>query len=95
MVLLASWKVNDLQLRADGDSRERAWSRCLAIFEHYENQIHSAEHAMKILKSLKAQIFQSSNTQSSTGSVLAPKFSVVRGLMMCSDESDTRLACAA
>ena len=63
MTLLASWKIPDLLPYLEGDTREATWSRCLVIFEHYENQIHSAEHAIKILKSLKAQIFQPARTQ--------------------------------
>ncbi|WPA98880.1 uncharacterized protein RHO25_003493 [Cercospora beticola] len=63
MTLLASWKVNDLHSRLDGDHRESAWLRCLVILEHYEHQIHSAEQAIKILKSLKAQILQPSHMQ--------------------------------
>ncbi|KAM3421595.1 hypothetical protein BST61_g1982 [Cercospora zeina] len=63
MTLLASWKINDSHARLDGDHRESAWLRCLVVLEHYEHQINSAEHAIKILKSLKAQILQSSQVQ--------------------------------
>lgn len=56
MTLLASWKIDHLFSGPEGDTRETTWSRCLVILEYYENQIHSAEHAIKILKSLKLQI---------------------------------------
>lgn len=61
MVLLASWQSDDDHLPGpDVDEREASWVRCLAILDHYVEQIHSADHAVKILKTIKAQIWNAS-----------------------------------
>ncbi|KXT11592.1 hypothetical protein AC579_3123 [Pseudocercospora musae] len=58
MVLLASWQSDDDHTPGpEMDQRESSWVRCLAILDHYVEQIHSAHHAVKILKTIKAQIW--------------------------------------
>lgn len=56
IVLLASSKIEEFQPRVAESDIEASWARCLLILEHYENQIHSANHAKHILRTMKTRI---------------------------------------
>lgn len=55
-ILLAALQCPDVDTGVKGNSFEQSWQRCLSILEHYQEQIHSAPHAIRVLRKLKSQI---------------------------------------
>lgn len=62
-MLLAYSKIDDYRPEVDVSDTATAWTRCLSILEFYEDQIPSANHAMRILNSMKNQVVESARVQ--------------------------------
>lgn len=57
-MLLAYSKIDDYRPEADVSDMKEAWNRCLSILDFYDHQIPSANHAIRILNSMKNQVIE-------------------------------------
>jgi hypothetical protein len=70
IVLLASLKCPLVDCQVGDEKFESCWARCMAVFEHYRDQIHSAPHIILLLRAIRKQMTQGSHA----GVFLFPNF---------------------
>lgn len=68
IVLLAYSKIGEYRPEADVSDMGTAWTRCLSILQYYEDQIPSANHAIRILHSMKNQVLETARIQGRSSS---------------------------
>jgi len=66
-ILLASLKLPRVDEKS-GTAFEVSWTRCLSIMKHYEEQIHTAPYAVRVLETLRYGIQESQNRGQSESS---------------------------
>lgn len=84
IVLLAYSKIDDYRPEADVSDMGTAWGRCLSILEYYEDQISSANHAIRILNSMKNQVLETARAQG-TSLPIAPYATCSRHVAIITD----------
>ena len=70
IVLLASLKCPLVDCQVGDEKFESCWARCMAVFEHYRDQIQSAPHIILLLRAIRRQMTQGSDA----GMFLFPNF---------------------
>ena len=70
IVLLASLKCPLVDCQVGDEKFESCWARCMAVFEHYRDQIQSAPHIILLLRAIRRQMTQGSEA----GMFLFPNF---------------------